>query len=94
MGSIPTAGTNMTIYVDPPLFQKPGGRKFYCHMTADTLAELHEFAQKIGVQRHWFHAGSRFKHYDLAKDIRETAIQHGAVQVSAREMVELAKTVL
>lgn len=54
-----------------------------CHMIADSLTELHEMADKIGVQRQWFQASppASFPHYDIALSKKELARQHGAVWV-------------
>jgi len=44
-----------------------------CHMFADTLEELHEFAQKIGMKREWFQ-DKRLPHYDLTITRRKLAV--------------------
>lgn len=37
------------------------------HVVSDTsLEELHEWAKRYGLKRHWFHRG-RWPHYDLPK---------------------------
>ncbi len=61
------------------------GRKGkFCHMVSSTsIAELHEFAQRIGVKRCWYHKG----HYDLRPYQREAAFAAGAFEVTARELV-------
>jgi len=81
----------MTVYVDPAVFKKPGGRKSYCHLAADTEEELHAFAARIGVKRHFFHASAKHVHYDLSEENRVLAIAAGALQVSSREMARLAR---
>jgi hypothetical protein len=55
-----------------------------CHMTADSLDELHELAGRIGLKRSWFQDKS-VPHYDLTKSKREAALAAGAVSVDARE---------
>lgn len=52
------------------------------HMQADTLDELHEFAQRIGMRRAWFQTrpGRPDKdHYDLTRTRRDRAILLGAI---------------
>ena len=62
----------------------PPGTK-WCHLTTDgPLEELHEFAEKIGMQRAWFQ-NKRIPHYDLEKSGRDNALRQGAVFMSARE---------
>ena len=62
------------------------------HMVADTLEELHNFAIKIGLKRHYFEGVRKgHPHYDLTnKSIREKAIENGAVVVSSKKIVELS----
>lgn len=43
------------IYVDDAGIMWKGKLRY--HMTADTRAELHEFAESIGVKRCWYHKG-------------------------------------
>jgi hypothetical protein len=58
-----------------------------CHLMADTLAELHGFAKRIGVKRHWFHRTKRHPHYDLIAVERVAAIKAGAAAVSGAELI-------
>jgi len=75
----------MPVYVDS--YFAAYGRMSMSHMIADTLPELHEMADKIGVARRWFQAKSSFPHYDVCKSKRELAIQLGAVAVDKRQFV-------
>lgn len=84
----------MAIYIDDAIFKKgPSGRKSYCHMTADTLSELHLFASSIGVKPHFFHKKSKYPHYDLTAEQRDVAIGAGAQPVSSRELLGRAKAI-
>ena len=78
----------MAVYVDKEANQF--GRMVMCHMIADTLTELHEFAAKIGLQREWFQLGSS-PHYDLSKTRRAAALKAGAIEVDRRGLVEVIK---
>jgi hypothetical protein len=75
----------MGTYVDDPIW--PLGRMLMCHLVADTLEELHEMADKVGVARRHFQNGSSFPHYDICKAKREIAVSHGAKPVTRRELV-------
>lgn len=79
------------IYVDKAEWKKPNGRVSYAHMTADSLEELHAFAKSIGVKRHWYHSKSRYPHYDINSEVRQTAIDNGAIEVDGKKIVEVAK---
>jgi hypothetical protein len=60
-------------------------RQSYCHMMSDeSLGELHHFALKIGIKRHWFH----IDHYDLREEDRYRALVAGAKETSSREMTK------
>lgn len=75
----------MAAYIDNARILWKGKLRF--HMTADSLAELHEFAAKIGVNRCWLHPGSRFPHYDVTEPQREAALAAGARSVDSKELV-------
>ena len=64
------------IYIDQPIFKRKNGRVKYCHMTADTIEELHAFAKEACIPRHWFeYSNSGIPHYDLNPQNREKAIK-------------------
>jgi len=73
----------MAVYVDNMF--APYRRMLMCHMAADTEAELHEMADRIGVARKWYQGD----HYDVCKEKREQAIKYGAVSVSRIELGRL-----
>lgn len=75
----------MPVYVDD--FRARYGRMIMCHMVADTLVELHEMADKIGVARRWFQWPSTIPHYDICLAKRGLAVAAGAQEVSARWVV-------
>lgn len=53
-----------------------------CHMFADSVEELHEFANKIGMRREWFQ-DKKLPHYDLTAKRRQLAMQYGAIEVDS-----------
>ena len=84
----------MTVYVDKSEWarstsKKP--RKLYSHMVASTLDELHEFARKIGVKRHFFHRSNTCYHYDITTEQQSKAIEHGAVLEDTRVLLKIGK---
>lgn len=83
----------MAVYVDPLINY---GWKLgpSCHLTADTIEELHLFAESIGMKRAWFQKGGGWReipHYDLTAGKRKAAVSKGAVELSRNEMVERIK---
>lgn len=90
----------MTVYVDnyrvPATVGRIRGR--WSHLTADTPAELHEFAARLGQKREWFQAHCKHGacpsidgvcvhfHYDVVDRRREAAIALGAESIDLRQM--------
>jgi len=61
-----------------------------CHMFADTTAELHAFAKRIGLKRAWFQ-NSRHPHYDLTATKRRRALAAGAVELTEETRKQIVK---
>lgn len=61
-----------------------------CHMMADSISELHEMAEKIGLKREWYRPKSS-PHYDLSISKRRVAIKLGAIEADGHKIVELIK---
>lgn len=74
----------MTVYVDD--MEAPFRGMIMCHMIADTEAELHAMAGKLGLARAW-HQGD---HYDLAKAKRAKAVAAGAREITMRQLACMA----
>ena len=74
----------MSVYVDNACHPFKG--YLMCHMTADSLDELHDMADKIGMERRWFQAPPKASHphYDIPQERRKMAIALGALEVSER----------
>lgn len=81
----------MTVYVDDwrqraQLGRFPGN---WSHLMAgpdDDVAELHEFAARIGMRRSWFQDKPWPRaHYDVPEFRRKEAIAAGAVAIGWRE---------
>ncbi len=83
----------MPVYVDRLFWTTPSKKWRHdcaCHMYADTLEELHQLAESIGLKKCWFQnrRGRNFPHYDLTESKREQAVKAGAVEHSRKETVE------
>ena len=78
------------VYVDQlrPTHPRPGWRYHSsCHMTADSLEELHAMAGLLKMKQTWFQDG-RFPHYDLTANKRYDALHLGAQEITTREWIE------
>ena len=75
----------MAVYVDD--YRAGFGNMKMSHMVADTEAELHEMADKIGLKRSWY----QDRHYDVSESKRELAIKHGAVPVTSTEAAKIRR---
>lgn len=62
------------------------------HLVADSLDELHNFADKIGMKRSWFQYSKKHPHYDLLGSKKALAIKEGAINVTSRKILEISKT--
>ena len=56
------------------------------HMTADTLDEIHEMADRLDIFQKYFQCPpkTRFPHYDIPEDRRDRALALGAHSVDRR----------
>jgi hypothetical protein len=78
----------VAVYVDNARFLYRGRR--WCHLTADSAAELHAFAARLSVPRAGFHSNPDRPwkdHYDLPESMRAEAIDMGARPITWREAV-------
>lgn len=73
----------MAVYTDNMRAQY--GRMIMCHMHADTEAELHDMARRIGVARRWYQGD----HYDICLAMRAKAVKLGATEIDVREMARI-----
>ncbi len=75
----------MSVYVDDA--REPYRRMIMCHMVADTEAELHELADRIGIARRWYHN----HHYNICLSKRAEAIKAGAIEVDSRQAARVRR---
>ncbi len=57
-----------------------------CHLIADSVEELIEFALAMGLRREWYQPLSS-PHFDLTSDARAKAVELGAVELDNRAFV-------
>lgn len=70
----------MAVYVDDAVTAWRGAR--WAHLMADTLDELHAFAQRLGLPRHAFQNRTSGAHYDVTAEMRAHALRLGAIALS------------
>jgi hypothetical protein len=87
----------MSVYVDnariPARVGRITGR--WSHLTADTRAELHDFAGQLGLRRSWFQTCKNTRacppercphwHYDVTDTKRREALDAGALPIDLRQ---------
>lgn len=88
----------MSVYVDEirdhTRFAQARGLRHshWCHLTADTEQELHEFASQLGLLRPWYQKKSARDyrwHYDITPSKRSQAVHMGAKEVDRHFMGQL-----
>tara|TARA_R110000850_G_scaffold23975_5_gene70471 strand:- start:5178 stop:5519 length:342 start_codon:yes stop_codon:yes gene_type:complete len=77
-------GVKMPVYVDNVRIKWRG--KEWCHLVADNLEELHEFAKGVGLKRSWYQSSASYPHYDVTVSTRALALRLGA-RVGCRKTV-------
>lgn len=79
----------MSVYVDNAQITWRGRK--WCHLVADSISELHNFAKEIGVERRWFHRQASYPHYDVTAEVRALALTRGAIPGTRQEIIACAK---
>ena len=82
----------MTVYVDDAVTLWRGRR--WAHLMADTLDELHAFAEQLGMPRRAFQDKTSGAHYDITADLRIRAIALGAMPISRHRDRDLVRAVI
>ena len=82
----------MSVYVDDAVTLWRDRR--WAHLMADTLGELHEMAQALGIPRRAFQDKTSGAHYDVDADTREIALRLGAIPISRHADRELVRRVI
>lgn len=81
----------MAVYVDRQQNRFRG--MVMCHMLADTEAELHAMADRIGARRDWYQRDASTPHYDVPLLRRAMAVEFGAVEIGRRETVAIIRRI-
>lgn len=79
----------MAVYVDEEGIRWRG--REWCHLVADSLDELHSFADRLGLQRRWFQSKTLYPHYDVTQSVRVRALALGAQGADRETIVGCAK---
>ena len=83
----------MSVYVDQMQVTTPSTRWPFnssCHLIADTVEELQEFATKLGLHISWFqNKPGGHPHYDLTTRMRQKAYRMGALEISGKRLSKL-----
>lgn len=78
----------MAVYVDSE--EIPWRGKLWCHLVADSLDELHDFAAQLGLRRSWFQSRN-YPHYDVTVSVRQRALRLGAIDADRETIVDRSK---
>lgn len=79
----------MAVYVDNARVKWRGHE--WCHLVADTIQELHDFALALGLRRAWFQGSASYPHYDVTLQTRARALELGASIGGRKEIIACAK---
>ncbi|CAN5542575.1 hypothetical protein BH10ACT10_BH10ACT10_11270 [soil metagenome] len=72
----------MTLLIDPP--NSPGHGRLWSHLASDSsYAELHHFAQSLGIPQRGFDRD----HYDIPAERYDAVVEAGATPVTSRELI-------
>jgi hypothetical protein len=75
----------MAVYVDK-LLDYGWRHRPSCHLIADSVDELIDFAVSIGLRAEWYQPKSS-PHFDLTEEGREVAVRNGAIELDNRALV-------
>jgi Protein of unknown function (DUF4031) len=83
----------VSCYVDSVRSYPGSGLRYseFCHLLADSRAELHAMADALGIPRRFFQDHPWRWHHDLPAHLRDRALQLGAVEVGMHEVGALLR---
>ena len=83
----------MACYVDTVRDYPSAGLRHtrFCHLLADTRAELHAMADALGVPARFFQDHPWRWHHDLPEPLRPRAVELGAREITMHEVGALLK---
>lgn len=79
----------MAVYVDNVKVEWRG--RLWCHLVADSIEELHDFARKLGMRREWFQHAASYPHYDITITSRIRALNLGALSGNRIQIITCAR---
>ena len=81
------------VYVDNVKYYNKKDLKYNkcCHLFADTLQELHQFAKQLGLKIELFQNRINLPHYDITQNKRKLAIKYGAQPLNKWGVYKLFK---
>lgn len=79
----------MAVYVDRASVAFKGMQ--WCHLMADTLEELHAFAQNMKIDARLFHRNASYPHYDITLEMRSMVIEYGAIDADRKMIIAVGK---
>ncbi len=79
----------MAVYVDDAQISWRG--RAWCHLVADSLDELHAFAEELGLKRAWFQDRASYPHYDVTMAVRLRALRLGARSGDKKTVLDCCK---
>jgi hypothetical protein len=90
---VPYCG-GVSCYVDTVRPYPNAGLRFdrFCHLLADTQAELHAMADRLGVPRRIFQDHPWRWHYDLPEHLRAEAVSAGAREITLHQVGALLRS--
>lgn len=77
------------MYVDNAFVERRG--RHWCHLIADSVEELHDFAASIGLPKHAFHRAARIPHYDVTAPQRQLVLAKGVKAITVRQGILIAR---
>jgi hypothetical protein len=81
----------MAVYVDRSMWEFHG--RIMCHMLADSEAELHAMADRIGKSRNRYQRHASTPHYDVDTGERALAVRLGAIEIDRRKTVQIIRAI-
>jgi hypothetical protein len=78
----------MACYVDTVRSYPGAGLRYsqFCHLLADTRAELHDMADALGIPRRFFQDHPWRWHHDIPAHLRGRAVDLGAREVTMHDV--------
>jgi hypothetical protein len=83
----------MACYVDATRSYPGSGLRYteFCHLLADTRAELHAMADDLGIPRRFFQDHPWRWHHDLPEHLRSRAVERGAIEITMHSVGALLR---